>query len=134
MDAVPCYCVVEGCMESTCSGTALARLAEEITPGLTVKALFALAKDGDGTARNVVERYNRYLMRALNQYTLLFTPDCIVLGGGVAHGLEPYLPKLNEMLTARVYRGHHPIIKVAALHESGGVIGAATLFENGEDI
>lgn len=81
LDATPCYCGISGCAESTCSGTALARhVRHELGEGADVKGMFEMASRGDSKAKDVVDWYITYLLRALNQYVYVYCPDVIVLG------------------------------------------------------
>lgn len=129
LDLYPCYCSVDGCLESTCSGTALERMAKNIFgEGVTNRQLFDLAAKGNEKAQQLVETFLDYLVTALNQYVYLFAPDLFVLGGGVASSLNAYLPYIQQRLTAKIHKLHHPQVAIAQLKEEGGIIGAASLF------
>ncbi|WP_068539353.1 ROK family protein [Olegusella massiliensis] len=128
LDSTPCYCNMTGCLESTCSGTALlAHIHHEISEELTVEDMFTLARQGNNRALSLVNWYLKLLARALNQYVYLYCPDVIVLGGGVAQGLRPYLDSLRSQLVASVYEGQKTELRITKLKESSGVIGAASL-------
>lgn len=129
LDDVPCYCGIKGCAESTCSGTALGRhVRHELGEGISVKEMFELAGRGDRAARNVADWYVSYLLRALNQYVYLYCPDVIVLGGGVARGLSPYVDRIRAGITSQVFGEQHTEVRLSSLNEESGVIGAASLF------
>lgn len=131
IDESPCYCGLEGCLEQTCSGTALERVVHRVLgPAVTNKDLFQRSVAGDPVARRVVDRFLGYLLRALNQYVYLYCPDVIVLGGGVARGLESYVDRLQRGIVAEVYQGQHTELRVTRLREESGVIGAAGLVSN----
>lgn len=126
LDEQRCYCAVEGCLESTCSGAALGRMAAHLLgEPIENPALFARARAGDAPAEACVRAYLDFLACGLNQYAYLFCPDCVVLGGGVANGLAPWLSYLQHRLTAQVHTNHRPKLALAALREEGGVLGAA---------
>lgn len=128
LDDEACYCGLGGCFESTCSGTSLARVVRaRLGEGRTNADLFRLAREGDAGAREVVEWYLCMLGRALNQYVYLYRPDVIVLGGGVARGLEPYAARIARDMVAEVYEGQRTEVRVTELREDSGVIGAASL-------
>jgi glucokinase len=81
-----CYCRAKGCWESLASGTALAAWVQEQDPlaiPRTGEAIAALAEDGDPLALRAMEREAYYLGLGLANIITLFTPDTIVLGGGV---------------------------------------------------
>ena len=52
----------------------------------------------------------------------------IVIGGGVAKGLERYESDLNDRLVAEVYEGQRTVVKITDLKEESGILGAASLF------
>lgn len=134
LDNPPCYCSVSGCLESSCSGNSVAKLAEYYfgknnTPDN--KMIFELAKSGDSKALLCVRWFLDILVRALNQYVYIFCPDIIVLGGGLSNSLSPWLDELNAGLKAQVYSNQNTKVALAELKEKGGVLGAATLFMGG---
>jgi predicted NBD/HSP70 family sugar kinase len=129
LDADPCYCGMQGCLESTCSGTSLqAYVHDRLGDDVSNKEMFERAAAGDTEAQAIVDWYIDMLARALNQYVYLYCPDVIVIGGGVAKGLGRYSGKLDALLTAEVYEGQRTVIKVTDLKEDSGILGAASLF------
>ena len=129
LDAEPCYCGMQGCFESTCSGTSLQVFVHDrLGADVSNRELFERAAAGDPAAAEIVEWYLDMLARALNQYVYLYCPDVIVIGGGVAKGLGRYSDKLNALLVAEVYEGQRTVIKVTDLKEDSGILGAASLF------
>lgn len=129
LDAEPCYCGMQGCFESTCSGTSLqAFVHDQLGEGVSNKEMFERAAAGDAAAQAVVDWYLDMLSRALNQYVYLYCPDVIVIGGGVAKGLARYERDLNDRLVAEVYEGQKTVVKITDLKESSGILGAASLF------
>ena len=58
----------------------------------------------------------------------IFSPDMIVLGGGVTKGFGPWLTGLQDGLTARVHSGHEPKLAISSLEENSGILGAAMLW------
>lgn len=129
LDQSPCYCSVQGCLESTCSGTALQKMGRyRFGADMTNEKLFEAAGKGDGQALELITRYLDYLSVGLNEYVYVFAPDVIVLGGGVAKGLKPYLEYLKSKVTAKIHSLYTVEIKVSGLNEDGGILGAAGLF------
>jgi fructokinase len=124
-----CYCGKKGCIESWCSGPALAaqyrartgnaRNAGEIAQG---------AAEGDADCKAVFEAFLDRFARALSTLVNVLDPDAIVLGGGLSN-----IAALYTELPARVE--HHaftpegPSLIVKNRHgDSSGVRGAAWLW------
>jgi len=129
LDSDPCYCGMQGCFESTCSGTSLQKYVhDQLGEDVSNAQAFERAAGGDERAAAVVDWYLDMLARALNQYVYLYCPDVIVMGGGVAKGLRAYEDKLNEMLVAEVYEGQRTVVRITDLKEDSGILGAASLF------
>ena len=129
LDAEPCYCGMDGCFESTCSGTSLqAYVHGRLGADVSNKELFERTAAGDPAAAEIVNWYLDMLARAINQYVYLYCPDVIVIGGGVAKGLERYESDLNDCLVAEVYEGQRTVVKITDLKEESGILGAASLF------
>ena len=128
LDEEPCYCGQTGCFESTCSGTSLGKLVHhELGPDVTNEELFKRAQAGDDKANKIVDWYISMLCRALNSYVYLYCPDVIVLAGGVANGLGPWLEAIRKGVVAEVYEGQHTDVLLTTLKEDSGIIGAASL-------
>ncbi|MBQ6522982.1 MAG: ROK family protein, partial [Atopobiaceae bacterium] len=79
LDAEPCYCGMEGCFESTCSGTSLqAYVHDRLGADVSNKEMFERAAEGDPAAAEIADWFLDMLARALNQYVYLYCPDVIV--------------------------------------------------------
>ena len=81
-----CYCGVRGCWESLASGSAMTQWMSEQTPDappLSAEAICRLAADGDEVALRAVQREGFYLGLGLANLVTLFSPEKILLGGGV---------------------------------------------------
>lgn len=131
LDNEPCYCGQTGCFESTCSGTSLAKLVhEKLGADATNELLFQCAQMGDTQAQEIVEWYISMLCRALNSYVYTYCPDAIVLAGGIAHALGPWISRIKDALVAEVYEGQRTEVLLTTLKEDSGIIGAASLFAN----
>lgn len=129
LDAEPCYCGMEGCFESTCSGTSLqVYVHDRLGADVSNKEMFERAAEGDPAAAEIADWFLDMLARALNQYVYLYCPDVIVIGGGVAKGLERYESDLNDRLVAEVYEGQRTVVRITDLKEDSGILGAASLF------
>jgi len=130
-----CYCGKTGCLESLVSATGMMSSAKrrysqetQSTMPETVEAIFEAAKGGDGIARQLVEEYMAHLRTGLGNYINLFAPDRIVLGGGVAKGLGPYLSELVPSGQLGPYKNYQTTVVQSALEEQSGILGSAALF------
>lgn len=121
LDEPPCYCGQTGCLESTCSGTSPQK--HELGPDATCGSMFRAAAEGDEKALACARWYVDMLAKGLNQYVYVYCPDVIVLGGGVAKSLGPWLPVLEQKLRAQVHSRQH-----TQLGENAGVLGASAQF------
>ncbi len=129
----PCYCGRAGCIETWCSGPALARDHEHVTGQLMDgRAIVRAAAEGDASARATLDRHHERLARGLASVVNVLDPDVIVLGGGlsnipgiadaVAQRMPPWV--FSDTLTTRVVRHIHG--------DASGVRGAAWLWRVGE--
>jgi glucokinase len=129
-DGIRCNCGQPGCLEMFASGTAIARMAAEARPGWTPSTpeVFAAAEAGDAEAEAVLVRSARYLAIGLVSLSSLLDADCFLLGGGVS--TQPsFLPRIQKALTDSSITGERPfdtsLVKLAALRENAGAVGAA---------
>ncbi|NRP89369.1 Glucokinase [Ensifer adhaerens] len=137
-----CFCGAIGCFEAVASGTALGRHATARTRKFDGSLMRAIASDGDVSGRHVVEAARkgdvlamelldaeaRWLGIGFTNLLHLYSPDILVMGGGISHGFD----LLQEVVVATVrerampaYRGV-PIV-AAQLGRHAGLIGAASL-------
>lgn len=129
-DGLRCNCGQPGCLEMFASGTAIARMASEARPGWMPSApeVFAAAESGDETAEAVLVKSARYLAIGLVSLSSLLDTDCFLLGGGVA--TQPsFLPRVHQALEDPAISGERgfdvALVKLAALKENAGAVGAA---------
>lgn len=129
LDKEPCYCGMQGCFESTCSGTSLELYLKDVFgPEMTNKRFFELAKEGDPEALRHLNWYLDMVSAALNQYVYLYCPDVIIMGGGVSKGLAHWKDELQKRLVGQVHHLQKTEIVFSRLMEDSGVLGAASLF------
>jgi len=128
-----CYCGLAGCIESWCSGPALAAQFESRTGRKMIGTDIAqAAENGDAGAGAIMEAFLDRFARAISSIVNVLDPDAIVLGGGLSN-----IAALYRELPARVERyafkpeGTTPILK--NVHgDSSGVRGAAWLWREDE--
>lgn len=129
-NAPACYCGKQGCMETWCSGTALARLfrddpATAANETVTAQTVAASSHPRAVAATNrLIDRLARGLAVVCN----IVDPDVIVLGGGLSHiaRLVHELPPLVEQYAFTL--GAPPRIVKNIHGDSSGVRGAAWLW------
>lgn len=128
----PCTCGKRGCFEQYASTTALIRLAEEATgeSGLDGRVIFARAKDGDKTMLRAIDQWIDDIAAGLSGLVHIFSPQLILIGGGVCAQEELLINPLRE----RVYASVMPrfaemlLLESASLGNDAGLIGAARFF------
>lgn len=114
-----CGCGARGCLEALCSGTGIARRAqEEILSGrasrltemapeirqITAKTVADAARAGDEVASEVWQDTIRFLALGVGSIMALLAPQAVILGGGVVAGAGEFLLRpLREELDAQVH-------------------------------
>ncbi len=134
-----CACGNEGCAETLLSRDGIGRIAQRLglcaslrqneTSREFPEALYREAASGHPEARRVFVEFGRYLGAALVTFSNTFSPDIIVIGGGLSGASEFFLP------TAERYLNEHWIERVTKripvrrtnFGAHAGVIGAASL-------
>jgi glucokinase len=146
-DGPTCGCGNKGCIEAFCSSSAIlarcrARLSDRLTPvfeevltgdpdELSVKKLFAAARQRDEIALEVIGETARYLAIGLAGVVNLLNPELVVIGGGVADGGAGFVESVAHEIRSRVCDSAGEKLRVvkAALGNSAGFIGAGILGE-----
>jgi fructokinase len=125
-----CYCGRHGCVERFVSGTAFAANHEAATGHkLKGEEIVAAMRKGEAEALASYRRYAGYLARGLAVLVNVVDPDAVVIGGGMSNVDELYRD-LPELMRPHVLSREFdtPILK--PLHgDSGGVRGAAWLWD-----
>lgn len=121
-----CACGAHGCWESIASGPSMSRWYDPARM-VSAREICALAEQGELRALEAVRREGRYLGLGLVNLINLFTPDVIVLGGGVMNSRHLFWEQMKEEI--RTACGYVPAEKTllapAALGRSTGLYGAA---------
>lgn len=125
--APDCYCGRRGCMETWCSGPALAADFRRATGRDAGTADIAGAQGQEEVA--AMDRWLDRLARGLAAVVNILDPDVIVMGGGLSNIARLYddLPPLVE--TYAFTLGSPPRIVKNRHGDSSGVRGAAWLWE-----
>lgn len=147
-DSLPCKCGARGCLEAIASGPGIAARAQqavdagaattlrELAAGgpVTTRMVFAAADAGDALAQAIVERTGQYLGRAVEDLIMLYDPDIVVLGGGLAQAgnrLTAAIVRELDRLAAESYvfrdMWQPERLAVSALGPDVALLGAAAL-------
>lgn len=143
-----CKCGKTGCLETYCSGTALAVTAAEVLSSnqypdscllplynqdpaqVTGRAVVKAARHGDAAGKAIIADFANWLGQGLALVADILDPEQIVIGGGLAGEADLYL----EQAVARyrqeiVGAGFRPEARVvtAQLGANAGMIGVADL-------
>lgn len=128
LQAPPCWCGLQGCLETWVSGPGWSNAHQRDTGQmLAPPEIWSAMESGDVNATRSVEQWLDRLARGLSQVVNLMDPDLIVLGGGMSN-----LPGVSERIEALIarhafYRGARTPVRVALHGDSSGVRGAALL-------
>jgi len=140
---IPCACGRRGCYEKYASATALISQTRhamvdnpesalwDIVDGrlenVDGRTVFIAARNGDETAKRVVEEYVGFLSEGIADLVNILRPEAIVLGGGVANEGEMLFEPLRKAVDERSYIAMDIVpLKIvgAKLGNRAGVYGA----------
>jgi glucokinase len=142
-----CSCGAVGCLESLCSGSAIAergkeqgwRRRDDLTlageaggrrpEGITAKEIVQAASQGDTAALEIIREAARWLARGMLTVIRILNPDRIILGGGLSLAGEVMLGPLHEHLAqlASPTIGYSTEIVIAELGTYSPLYGAAAM-------
>jgi glucokinase len=142
----PCGSGHPGCWEALASGTAIGRMAREAIERGRGDTLLSLAGgdpvrvtgrivaealcQGDGTAREIIQKAGAYLGMGLASVINFMNPALIVIGGGVAARLlDPLLEAARPEIERRAFPALWKQVRIvpAGLKETSAALGAASL-------
>lgn len=147
-DGKECACGRNGCWETYASATGLINLTKQkilseklefsymlkLCDGdinkVSGRTAFDAMRDGDPTAKAVVEEYIGYLACGLVNIINIFQPDVLCIGGGVSNEGENLLAPLRTFVERERYTKHNDkqtIICKCSLGNDAGIIGSAYL-------
>ncbi|MBE6667936.1 MAG: ROK family protein [Ruminococcaceae bacterium] len=146
VDGVPCSCGRHGCWESYSSATALIRMTKEKidecratgrksmmldAPRVSGRLACDCMRAGDEAAKEVYDKYIKYLASGLATIVNIFQPEVISLGGGVSGEGQSLIDALLPLVRAQSYGVGFvkdlPELRIAKLGNDAGIIGAALL-------
>jgi len=141
-----CTCGRKGCWEAYSSATGLIamtkdklaenkdtvmhRLVKENNGEVDGRTAFTAAKQGDKAGLEVVDEYIDYLVCGITNIINIFQPEVLCIGGGVCNEgdylMKPLIAKVGKEQYSRD-NAKKTQIKIAALGNDAGIIGAAVL-------
>lgn len=140
-DGPRCGCGNLGCWEAFASGTGLARMARErLAEGapsamqeiqdrpVTAEDVVLAARAGDPLGVALIEDEARYLGIGIVSLLHLFSPERVILGGGVSNALDLMDGGIAREIQARAMAPFRSVpFMAAALGGDAGLAGAAAL-------
>jgi glucokinase len=137
-----CSCGATGCFEAIASGNALGAAGRQraadspdtplgrrnaVTP-LDAPAIVAAAREGDAIAIDLLDREARTLGIGFSNLAHLYSPQAIVMGGGVSQAFDLLYPGIRRTLEATALPPFRDVaVLPSALGDNAGIIGAALL-------
>ncbi|MEB3307603.1 MAG: ROK family protein [Cyanobacteriota bacterium] len=114
----------QGSLESYCSIQGLARLSPLPPPELC-----RLADLGNGAALEVWGEYGRLLGVGISSLLYLFTPELVLIGGGLSGAFRHFAPAIRQEVDRRVLSVSREGLRIerCALGNGAGRLGAARL-------
>ena len=137
-----CFCGSIGCFEAVASGSALGLQATSMTQPGDGSALRALSRDNEVTGRHVIDaarggddlalklvaEEGRWLGIGFTNLLHLYSPDVIVMGGGISSGFDLLAGMIRATIRERAMIAYRDVpVLPAELGNHAGLIGAASL-------
>jgi N-acetylglucosamine repressor len=132
-----CVCGNYGCLESFVSGYALERQLQDAlrhdvytslsdVEGVTAQTIIEHARSGDKLAYSIINEAAKHLGIGVANVINIFSPQAVILAGGVSRAEELLLPPLQQVVRASALgSGRNSQILVSSLDEYSGALGAA---------
>jgi glucokinase len=121
-----CTCGAQGCLEAMVNAAALS----ERGGGRRVREIVTSGRKGDKVARKALAETGRWLGLGLASLSPVFSPDRIVVGGGIAAAGELLLDSVQASYRTHVQPEFREKTQVIGSSFDGweGIVGAASLF------
>lgn len=145
VDGAQCSCGRKGCFEAYSSATGLIRMSKEAMEAcpdsimnkmaeekgkVTARTSFDAMRAGDKAAKDVVDKYIKYLAAGITNTINIFQPDVLCIGGGVCNEGDPLLLPVRALVKEEDFARNSEKkteIVIAKLGNDAGIIGAAFL-------
>jgi glucokinase len=137
-NGLACGCGQSGCLEAYCSGTAILNAARRAAGGAgeevrSAEEVFRKARDGDTAARGIISLAAYYLGVGLVNLVNLFSPNMVILSGGMCEQEELLIRPVREFVLSHAYSlsVRTPAFRVvkATLGEDSPMIGAGMIYK-----
>jgi glucokinase len=137
-----CACGGAGCFEAFAAGTALGKRAQDLADGqpgswlgqaaraerVTSRHVVEGARAGDADCLALLDEEARYLGRGFTSLAHIFSPDRIVMGGGVSAAFDLLTETIHATIRAEAMAPFKSTPVVAAqLGDNAGLVGVASL-------
>ena len=140
-----CNCGNNGCFETFCSATAIIKYAQKLLNenretiirdmckndinNITAKMVFDAYRENDMVAKEIINRFKKYLAIGIGNIVNFIDPAVISIGGGISNASDILLDGLSEQV-----KQHLPFKKtkigdivIAKFKNDAGIIGASAL-------
>jgi glucokinase len=114
-----------GILEDFLSARAIQREYERRTGSSREVISLAESARDETAARETFIGFGRALGKALQTFLSDFAPDVVVLGGGISHAAQWFLPAAKSELRGTAFR-----LEVSAMIDCGPLVGAAAAWFN----
>ncbi len=128
-DGLRCGCGNTGCWEAYAAGPAFAARASKALGKIVQPTdVFTFARAGNATAQQQVDEQARFLGLGLTSLLHLFSPQQIIVGGGLTNAWDQLSPGINAYIQANAMPSFRDVpVVTAGLGGNSGLIGAAAL-------
>jgi glucokinase len=148
-DAEKCPCGNIGCLENYASARAMVSkavtllekgaesLLKECCKGsiykITPEDIYRTALEGDMLSREILRDAGKHLGVGLANIINIFSPEAIILAGGLIGAWNIYVHEAIKEASRRAYKDLFDSVKIipSSLSDNAGIIGAACLVFNG---
>ena len=140
-----CNCGNNGCFETFCSATAIIKYAQKLLNenretiirdmckndinNITAKMVFDAYRENDMVAKEIINRFKKYLAIGIGNIVNFIDPAVISIGGGVSNASDILLDGLSEQVKQHLHFKNTKIgdIVIAKFKNDAGIIGASAL-------
>ncbi len=131
---IPCSCGNKGCLEGYVSATALLKMIDKNHPELLNGDTDPIAAFFEAGAREPESLIGKHVSAFQNDLTLglvniihAYSPDRIVIGGGVARSASVFLPRVVEMVSKMAWTSPRGATRIIAseLGDNAALLGMA---------
>lgn len=130
-DGEKCFCGQKGCWEIYAGGRGIEKHYQKISgKGKREMGVLYLAKQGDGLARQTLERSKNYSVSGMINLLNIFDPQLVVFGGGISKHkfyMDDIIKELKKSnFNNKGQAGYY--YKISQLGHGSNLLGAASLW------